>query len=349
MAKYYVVSQTGETLGLLQGITSIQWKTCFNDSPASEIQVRATSENMEILKKWNYIYRIDDVTDEGTMMFIEYLEYSSDGQTISLKGHSDLLDNVVNTTTVRIARVNSFSSVFLNCQRWSPYTFKLATKQPYIEAPTSYETTFKSLREMIKEFCVQADCGYKVIRSDEDSTAFLVQFLKGYNTSDSIFSDTYGNLLEQKYIEDVSSYKNTAYVYGEENEGEERKHVTVSLRKKGEPMLEMYVDAKDLQSTYKDSSGEEKTYTESEYNALLRARGISKLAETNSDAYQYTFDINPNSSMCKLGIDYKLGDIVKIYSSRFDFQLYARISAVTYTEEQGNSKSTITIDILEDY
>ena len=345
MAKYYIVNQSGETLGVLQGCISIQWKTCYNDSLASEIQVRATSENMEFLKKWNYIYRIDDVSEEGSMMFIEYIEYGSDGQTITLKGHSELLDNVVNTTTAKIKRASSFSSVFYNCQRWAPYTFQLKQTEPF-ELTTSYETTFDTVREMVKEFCIQADCGYKVVRSEDDGTNFIVSFYRGGYLGNSVFSDTYGNLIEQQYIEDVSSYKNVAYVYGEEKDGEDRKNVTVNLRKKGEPLLELYVDAKDLQSTYKDSSGEEKSYTEAEYNALLRMRGVSKLAETSSDVYQYTFDVNPNSTICKLGEDYNLGDIVSIYSSRYGFFFYARIIAITYIEEKGDSKSTLTIDIL---
>jgi phage minor structural protein len=346
MAKYYIINQSGENLGPLQGCTSIQWKTSFNESLASEIHVRATSENMENLKKWNYIYRIDGVTGEDSMMFIEYVEYSTDGQTITLKGHPDLLDNVVNTTTATIKNISSFTSVISNCQRWAPYTFKLSSSQPTLPDLTSYETTFDSIREMIQEFCTQQGCGYKVTRTIDDGLNFTIQFYTGNTSINSTFSDAYGNLLEQKYIEDVSSYKNIAYVYGEEKDGEARKNVTVDLRKAGEPLLELYVDAKDLQSTYKDSSGTEKTYTDEEYKALLKARGISKLAETSSDVYQYTFDVNPNNSICKLGVDYKLGDIVSIYSVRYGFRFSARISAITYTEESGKSASTLTIDIL---
>lgn len=60
-------------------------------------------------------------------------------------------------------------------------------------------------------------------------------------------------------------------MYSEES-GSERKSVIVDLRIGDEPRMELYVDARDLQSTYTDASGNKQTYTEEEYSNLLKER-----------------------------------------------------------------------------
>ena len=84
-----------------------------------------------------------------------------------------------------------------------------------------------------------------------------------------IFSDEFGNLAAPKYTKTSVDYKNKAYVAGQ-GEGDDRVVVIVDLTD-GEEARELYVDAKDIQ--------QEEGVTAEEYEALLRQRGLEKLAE----------------------------------------------------------------------
>ena len=347
---YYIFDTNGTKQAVLQNTTSIQWKLNYNSSTASQIVALATEENMTYLKKWGFILRLNGRWPMLSVMFIEYLEYSEDGQTITIKGHPDILGNVVNLTTQTIKNISSIGTLLSNNARFSPYTYTLYNSylQPTLPDLTPSETTFKTLRETVESFCTLQDCGYLMEWTPYGSpTNFMLRFYTNpmSTTNSGVFGDTFGNILTQQYIEDLSEYKNIAYVYGEETD-EGRKSVTVDLRKTGEPSQELYVDARDLQSTYKDSSGTEQTYTTEEYEQLLRNRGIDKLAETTSDAYQYKLEVDPDNSLCRLGVDYNLGSTVRIHSKRYGFYFTARVSAITYTEEPGNSTVSLTIDIL---
>ena len=84
---------------------------------------------------------------------------------------------------------------------------------------------------------------------------------------------------------------------------------------------ELYVDARDLQSTI-----DETTLTTEQYNNLLTTRGNEKLSEKQA-ILLLDGDVNINSELYKYGTDYNLGDKVSVYSERF------RVSTVkTLTE-----------------
>lgn len=102
-------------------------------------------------------------------------------------------------------------------------------------------------------------------------------------------------------------YKNFAYVAGE-GEGSARVIVEVDLRSSAdEERREVYVDARDLQSTYQDDAGDEHTYTADQYRALLRQRGLEKLAEYQK-IETVNGDVDPNANLT-YGVDFDLGDL----------------------------------------
>lgn len=109
------------------------------------------------------------------------------------------------------------------------------------------------------------------------------------NTSKMPMSKEFENIYSFTYTNDRSNFKNFAYVAGEDS-GKNRVVVTVDKRVGDEEKLEIYVDARDVQSEYIDEAGEQQTMTETEYKEALYQRGIEKLTEYQ---IQETIDIDP--------------------------------------------------------
>ena len=81
---------------------------------------------------------------------------------------------------------------------------------------------------------------------------------------------------------------------------------------------------------------------------MLTQRGFEKLLEARKDGTKFTFKIQPENSICKLGIDYVLGDIVPVISKRFGLSMWARITGIDYVEEAGKgTQISLTVDILQ--
>lgn len=89
------------------------------------------------------------------------------------------------------------------------------------------------------------------------------------NYTDTILGEAYGSADSSTYEKAKGSWRNYAYVLGE-GVGDARMQVTVDQTASGE-RRELYVDASDLQKG---------VLTDPQYQALLSARGASKLADT---------------------------------------------------------------------
>lgn len=109
------------------------------------------------------------------------------------------------------------------------------------------------------------------------------------NTAKMPMSKEFENIYSFTYTNDRSNFKNYAYVAGEDSR-KNRIIVTVDKRIGDEEKLEIYVDARDIQSEYTDEAGKQQTMTETEYKEALYQRGIEKLAEYQ---IQETIDIDP--------------------------------------------------------
>ena len=93
-----------------------------------------------------------------------------------------------------------------------------------------------------------------------------------------IFSDTFQNLLGFGYSVDAATRKNVAYAFGA-GEGEDRKRILCARGAEPEQLerYEIYVDAKDLQTTQQNDAGETVEIPEDSYLAMLKERGLEQL------------------------------------------------------------------------
>ena len=184
------------------------------------------------------------------------------------------------------------------------------------------------------------------LRYDYLNNDLIFEVWKGKDRTDdqtenswAIFSDSFYNVKNAVYDRDESEYKNFAYVAGE-GEGSARVIVGVDLRSSAdEERRELYVDARDLQSTYQDDAGDEHTYTADQYRALLRQRGLEKLAEYQK-IETVNSDVDPNANLT-YGVDFDLGDLCTYRYADVGIETTKRITEIQEVYE--GSKQTISV------
>lgn len=155
----------------------------------------------------------------------------------------------------------------------------------------------------------------------------------------AIFSDSFYNVKNAIYARDESECKNFAYVAGE-GEGSARTIVEVDLRSSpDEERRELYVDARDLQSTYTDDGGEEHTYTAAQYQALLWQRGLEKLAEYEK-VETVNSDVDPAANLTYM-VDFDLGDLCTYRYADVGIEATKRITEIQEVYE--GSKQTLSV------
>lgn len=348
---FYVYTKTGERNGFLTDYTSIQWNLKYNETGTFELHVVDTELAREQLQLWNIITAKDDRLEDSCGI-IESVDFPSDTNEIVARGHMDPFDSLINRETRLISSENSIYGIFHT--GWStgdeenagcPVGYDiLGSDSYYLDKDKRYETTYTTLRELLATFCEKSGMGYRV-RFDEDK-GFIVAVYNG-KQNNVWFSEKNGSLLQQRYLQDYSEYKNIAYVYGAENTDGSRANITVSKKVTGEPFLELYVDARDIQWTYTDANNNEVTYTEDEYYELLSKRGIEKLKETRGDMVTNEFEVD-TSSVWKLGEDYQLGDICKVVSEKFGWTKEVRITGLKYINEETGETFNIEVEEIQD-
>lgn len=196
---------------------------------------------------------------------------------------------------------------------------------------------------------------YDIERTQEQSHRLRYDYLtnelqfevwKGKDRTDTqtenswaIFSDRFRNVKNAIYDRDESNSKNVAYVAGE-GEGADRTIVQVDLRRSAdEARRELYVDARDLKSTYTDEDGAEHTYAPDQYRALLRQRGLEKLAEYEK-IETVSSDIDPTANLT-YRVDFDLGDLCTFRLTDVGIEATKRITEIREVYE-GN-KQTLSV------
>lgn len=195
----------------------------------------------------------------------------------------------------------------------------------------------KQLDEALWEICEKYDMSYEILMNHE-AKKFVFSTYQGIDRTTEqtinqpvIFAKAFDNVTKQSYVDDKSNYKSTAYVAGE-GEGIDRTVVNVNDNFTGFNRRELFVDARDLQSSYLQD-GTEIIIPQDEYYAILQERGQNKLAE-----YQrirtFESDIDLYSQFI-FGQDYFLGDKVTTRNDDLGIVTHSRVVTAkeTYTRE----------------
>ena len=322
--QYFIYDKEGKKQALLQNCTSIQWMPKYYSSGSFEIHARRTKDNDNYLIEGNRIV----CTDRNEIGFITGVQLQS--QVIEVRGCLDNLSARINlgTATIRNIEASLLKLVETNKRGLDINVGTPKGLEPSIKYGSS--TSYSNLADDFEDYCQKGGLGWREI-VHEGKLNYL-EIYQGGLKRNAVFSDDLGNIKSQSYEINLSKHKNVAYVFGEDS-GSYRKSITVDIRANtNEDIRELYVDARDLQSEYKED-GVDKQYSEEEYQAMLEQRGQQKLADANKNAYKFEFELDPYSQVAKLGTDYDLGDIVPVKSNQYKILALARITELKFIEE----------------
>lgn len=191
-----------------------------------------------------------------------------------------------------------------------------------------YQSRYKPLDEELEKLSLVSGLGWDLIL-DWENQCWVFDVLEGRTlTADQsdhppvIFSADFDVVQEQVYVESDLSHKNLAYVGGQ-GEGVAREIVEVGEDLSGLERLEVFVDARDIESAED-----------------LPERGLQKLAEVPS---VLTFDTEILTEGPYLyGEDWDLGDVVTIQNKKWGLTTNSRITEVTEIYEPGGFQLRVT-------
>lgn len=182
---------------------------------------------------------------------------------------------------------------------------------------------------------------------DQDGTEVPVVWMHQHNSIDNVlghallkscpeglrayvvFSPNFENIINSNYYESDRDLKNVALIGGE-GEGAERRYTTIAgngatTSCSGLERRELFVDARDISSKVDD-----RTLSESEYNAQLQQRGSDKLSETIS-VTNFEGQID-TTQLYVYGRDFFIGDIVQL-ANEYEKEASSRVEEIMYTDD----------------
>lgn len=328
-----------ELLGIVEGVKSIAWDTTFSGTSSFKLWVIHNDVNFSMLKQGNVIesngdaflvqkVEVDRDEDNGVLMCVSGKSidvlmsqrivtgtYIADNKYLSEVVHELFYNNFVMTGN------DSLLGKYRNFGGMEGSVMSSSVSGKY-GPKLSFQTSYSSVLGQLDKVVDGTGYGWKLKFSIADKKMYMTLNAVADKTKQSsspiVLSTDFEDILSSEYSNDYSDLKTIAYVFGE-GEGSARKYVVVDLSDKlvgtdgrDTMMSEMYVDARDLQSTYKDSTGAEKTMSLEQYDSLLLDRGTKKLLE-NAVTESFTADIRAlGNTQFKLGEDYTLGDKVTI-------------------------------------
>ena len=335
---FNVHNPAGVWVDIIEEPTSAIWTRRYNKPGEFEIYTPATAELLDLIAEDCYITREGD----NSVMVVERVELTTDaenGNFVKITGRSAacLLDRriILEQTTLsgrvdraiyKIIDENAINPA--NSARRLPLTMEI----PDVMADAiKAQHTGTNLLTAIEEICAAYGLGFRVVSDSKTEIVLRLELYVGTDRSAAqaenspvFFSQEFENLVSSNYAFDVSKYKNVAIVAGE-GEGKARKRATIG-EASGLLRRELYVDARDM-------STNEGEISDADYTAQLEARGVEKLAETQTTEV-FGGEVDTVNTFT-LDVDYTVGDIVTV-ENEYGIRIDTRISAIPeYWDENG--------------
>lgn len=352
MIDVYVLDGNLNQIAVIDSYVSLLWVNRYQTEGDCELYVEATNDNLNILKKGNYLSRLDDEmvcriekieletsSENGNFLIVTGYDVKKILSQRVIWGQTNVDGNVEDyiRDIVYKSLVNPNLSARAITNASGRQNFLLGDKANFKEVITQ-QASYSKVSEKVQEFCLKYDWGYKVI---VDIGNFYFCLYKGTDRSDSvIFADEFENLISTKYIEDSSDFANVALVAGE-GEGSKRSR-NVSGYAESLERYEIYVDARDLS----------RTITWSELTAMYPTTdrgGYGYISDTPAGVF-YKMDliniaIVDANQLTELQDNYPNGQIVTIDSVRY-YQAYDVIIADLSSNNPQSGDSVILRDIV---
>ena len=354
----YVYSSEMELEGIVEKIASLIWTRRYWSCGEFKLLVPFTEEHSRMLVKNNIIMKRGD--DEAAQIRYVHITKNSQGlEEIEVQGKFLIAwigkriikkQIITNDTTqnilYRIVRENVTNPA------------DTARKIPDVSIATDDEDTESGVIDYTSEQYTNAQLAAETaakaaklgirMRTDARTGAHVFSVYEGRdltagNTAGNapcIFSQEFDNIVEQEYTNSVENLKTTAFVGGEEKEGVARKVAEVGGSAAGLAREEVFINATDIVQEYEDDDGTQVSLTDTEYLALLSARGAEEL-EQYAETLSFGSKINTFANLI-YRTDYDLGDRVTCVNKRWGIRIDVRITEIAETYQNNVEEIDIT-------
>ncbi|MFV0412767.1 MAG: Gp37-like protein [Oscillospiraceae bacterium] len=324
-------------VSIIQSVTSYQELLNWQDSSEVKLVCEATEENKRSVKCGGGIKSYDGINwsicaapIENDIMTIRCIDALGLLKQRAIRGTKNVTDPRASISGIYAE--NPFPSV--------------GVKTDFPLPALSTQVSWGSFTDAFCSFGTSAGFGF--IPAADSGTQIITSAIPGTDRTlpenfTGMFSDTFGNIDSVQIMESIQEYRNFAIVAGE-GEGAARIWTTIGVDDYQTLRRELYVDARDLQKKYMIVNGDSVTqgeYSDTEYIAVLQARGLEKLAE-NKREFSIQIGTNEQPQM-QYGVHYSLGDIVPIYLKKYGLYVSARVSSVLTAIENGAKQTTPTL------
>lgn len=354
----YVYSSEMELQGIVEKIASLIWTRRYWSCGEFKLLVPFTEEHSRMLVKNNIIMKRGD--DEAAQIRYVSITKNSQGlEEIEVQGKFLIAwigkriikkQIITNDTTqnilYRIVRENvtNPADTARKIQDVSIATDDEDTESGVIDYTSEQYTNAQLAAETAAK---AAKLGIRM-RTDARTGAHVFSVYEGRdltagNTAGNapcIFSQEFDNIVEQEYTNSVENLKTTAFVGGEEKEGVARKVAEVGGSAAGLAREEVFINATDIVQEYEDDDGTQVSLTDTEYLALLSARGAEEL-EQYAETLSFGSKINTFANLI-YRTDYDLGDRVTCVNKRWGIRIDVRITEIAETYQNNVEEIDIT-------
>lgn len=339
---FEVNDTTFDSIGEVNQYESLIWPDKFNGFGTFELWAPITDENSQYFKKGNILWCGGD---NAAVVEIVKSEIDENGtKTYNVKGRT--LEMLLTTRIIwgtynavnKDASTAMYEIVNQNCvnpsnaNRKIPY-LKLAEDLKF-GGKITYQKTGGEVYDSLSTIASTYDLGFSVLFKPK-TKELIFEVVEGIDrtveqsTNDPVeFSTELEDLLSSSYYTNDQDVKNVAFVQGEGSGSSRKSVISGEADSKGFGRRELYVDARDLQSTSVDENGEEQSLSSAEYTQVLTQRGDDKLSECKTTE---TFEAQIRvfgDVQYEFGVDYKKGDKVTVRDEQLNVVVSARITEV---------------------
>ena len=329
----YIFDKELNFKGILESYFSLIWTRKYSKCGDFELHCSLTEKTLSLLQRGNVIYKKDDL-EAGYINYRNLKQDTTGKEVLVLKGK--FLTGYLGRRIIWGTENLSTTAELAMRQLINNHAINPANTDRKIDMLTlgdlkgyanniDKQVSYKNLLETVEEISSTDGLGIRTLL-DIENKQMIFDIYEGLDrtaeqseNAPAIFSREFENILEQEYTDSFNNYRNTVLVAGE-GEGSEREFVIVG-QSTGLDRFEMFVDAKDLQSTDGDT-----TIPIEQYREMLVDRGKSKLAETK-EIKTFESKINLNSNLVYKE-DFDLGDIVTCTSKKWGITIDTRITEV---------------------
>lgn len=338
MNQFLVLDENYDLIAIIDDYKSVIWAERFYENGDFEIYCTNNTYNYKALIVPpsmyipRFIMRADDHSKIGIITDVRYVRSADNGDMIICKGFTDdylLHFRVIYEQStyvgkyeyavrhmVRNALIESESGI----HEREMSNFKLGN-WAYIDGDVRLQLQGDYLDEAISKLSKDSGNGYQVT-FDPANNDFIFNLLKSMIRENVIFSTGLDNLISSEY--NIGSIPNTVYAIGE-GQGADKYVGTYNIgaTRSGINRKEFYINAEKVSSNAE-------SFSALTYENLLRNRAREGFWDKFKNNETTKSSVAPNSY--KLGIDYWLGDVVKV---------------VIDAGDQGHEKKVLSQKIIE--